>query len=296
MGACNQLWINAWPRTSIMPRVTYSAWLMDGSTGPLSDSMADVGSCYGPAGPDLRDGQFHHVAITVARNNSTGGKLYVDGQAVLTFDPTGEPGDLTAAAPLRIGNHATEALSSFLKGTIDEVSIYNRAVSALEIQSIYVAGSAGKCTVPGTNDCVPSPASLVAWWPGEGDADDIAGTNHGVLLNGVAFTNGVVGQGLFLDGVDDRVVVPDAPSLNFGPGADFSIEAWIKPDAAVTDGGVQSIVDKRLAPDIYHAQGYVFCRVDGRLTGRLSDSMTDVVHVMGRQARTCGMGSSTTSQ
>jgi hypothetical protein len=35
--------------------------------------------------------------------------------------------------------------TSFFDGSIDEVAIYNRALDATEIQSIYAAGSAGKC-------------------------------------------------------------------------------------------------------------------------------------------------------
>jgi len=34
---------------------------------------------------------------------------------------------------------------SCFHGMIDEVSIYNRALSASEIQSVYYAGSSGKC-------------------------------------------------------------------------------------------------------------------------------------------------------
>jgi hypothetical protein len=33
----------------------------------------------------------------------------------------------------------------FLKGGLDEVEIFNRALSATEIQALYHAGSAGKC-------------------------------------------------------------------------------------------------------------------------------------------------------
>ncbi|PYM14529.1 MAG: hypothetical protein DME18_06465 [Verrucomicrobia bacterium] len=44
-----------------------------------------------------------------------------------------------------------ETLSYWFAGQIDEVSLYNRALSAAEIQSIFNAGSAGKCE--------PSPAS-----------------------------------------------------------------------------------------------------------------------------------------
>jgi len=75
----------------------------------------------------------------------------VDGQVVLTFDPTGKMGDLTNPGPLRIGNHMDSGYNSFFKGLIDEVSLYNRALSTNEIAAIYAAGSAGKCaSMPGS--------------------------------------------------------------------------------------------------------------------------------------------------
>src|SRR5574340_860172 len=46
------------------------------------------------------------------------------------------------AADLRIGANVAYA---HLNGEIDEVSIYNRALTAAEIQAILAAGSAGKC-------------------------------------------------------------------------------------------------------------------------------------------------------
>ena len=33
-------------------------------------------------------------------------------------------------------------------GSMDEVSLYNRALSAVEVQAIYNAGAAGKCSGP----------------------------------------------------------------------------------------------------------------------------------------------------
>lgn len=118
----------------------YELYLRDGR---LSFQLADKLEPYSwhnfeSAGPDLRDGQFHHVAVTVNRLSSTGGTLYVDGKAVMTFDPTACPGDLSNAGPLRIGNHPVNGLPCFFNGIIDEVSIYNRVLSASEIQ----AGSA----------------------------------------------------------------------------------------------------------------------------------------------------------
>ncbi len=92
---------------------------------------------------DLRDGKFHHVAVTVQRNSTTGLRFYVDGQMIATFDPTVASGDLSNTGPLRIGNHPTPGVQAFYRGIIDEASLYNRALSADEIQSIYKAGGAG---------------------------------------------------------------------------------------------------------------------------------------------------------
>jgi hypothetical protein len=86
---------------------------------------------------DLRDGKFHHVAVTVQRNSTTGLQFYVDGQLIATFDPTVVSGDLSNTGPLRIGNHPTPSVNASYHGIIDDVRIYNRALSASEIQAIY---------------------------------------------------------------------------------------------------------------------------------------------------------------
>jgi subtilisin-like proprotein convertase family protein len=110
----------------------------------ISQSTAGGFSTYGPAGPDLRDGKFHHVAMTVSRESATGGTLYVDGQAVLTFDPTSQSGDLSNTNQLLIGNHPDPGVDGYFDGVIDEVSIYRRAISASEVLAIATNGSAGK--------------------------------------------------------------------------------------------------------------------------------------------------------
>ncbi|MBM2848769.1 MAG: hypothetical protein HW418_1711, partial [Anaerolineales bacterium] len=53
----------------------------------------------------------------------------------------------------------------------------------------------------------------MSWWPGNGDATDIVGGNHGTPLNGATFAPGLVGTAFSLDGVDDFVEVPDSPGF-----------------------------------------------------------------------------------
>lgn len=125
----------------------------------ISDSIADAGTSFGAAGPDLRDGNFHHVAVTLVRNSTNGSHYYVDGVAVLTFNPTAESGDLANGQPLRIGNHPTPGVFANFKGRIDELSIYNRALSTAEVQAIYNAGSAGKCLNPASPFIVSQPTN-----------------------------------------------------------------------------------------------------------------------------------------
>ena len=46
----------------------------------------------------------------------------------------------------------------------------------------------------GGSGTMPVYEGIVSWWPGEGNADDIVGGNHGALKNGATFAPGIVGQ------------------------------------------------------------------------------------------------------
>jgi hypothetical protein len=85
-------------------------------------------------GPVLTDGKFHHVALSVDRRSPTGGKLFVDGIVVKTFDPTQLPGNLSNKQPMIIGNHPDSTLTCGFSGAINEVSIYRRALGEKEIE------------------------------------------------------------------------------------------------------------------------------------------------------------------
>ena len=77
-----------------------------------------------------------------------------------------------------------------------------------------------------------APSGLVAWWPGEGDGMDVVGGSDGELVNGLGFADGLVGQAMVFDGVDDHVRIPFSESL---ASETFSMEAWIKPLGPVMD-------------------------------------------------------------
>lgn len=87
--------------------------------------------------------------------------------------------------------------------------------------------------------CVAPPSGMVSWWPGDGDANDIAGSNHGILHNGATFASGFVGQAFSFNGSGSYVEVPDSPSLQL-TGA-LSVDFWVYPTEHVVSGIVTKV-------------------------------------------------------
>ena len=84
-------------------------------------------------GPTINDGLFHHVAATWTGTTVTGGvKLYVDG--VLVGSTTALATITTDTHAIHLGGHSVLAYAAYA-GLIDEIGIYNRALSVAEIQS-----------------------------------------------------------------------------------------------------------------------------------------------------------------
>jgi hypothetical protein len=82
-----------------------------------------------------------HVAMTF--DSSTGAlTLYVNGQAVGTVTSAGSI--LPTSRNVFVGREDSYLPRAF-SGLVDEVGIYSRALSPIEIQRIYAAGGSGKC-------------------------------------------------------------------------------------------------------------------------------------------------------
>ncbi len=83
---------------------------------------------------------FHHVAATKSGSTVI---LYVDGvpSAPINYPATFQFGHVASIGAMR----ADDVGHNCFLGAIDEVSVYNRALSAAEIQSIVGARNSGKC-------------------------------------------------------------------------------------------------------------------------------------------------------
>lgn len=127
----------------------YSVFLDCGKPGfQLAPGGANFHN-YFADGPDLRDGAFHHLAVVVDRGSPTGSHIYVDGVAMPVYGQAGfnatGVGSLINSHTLMVGAPIRSTDASPLPGTLDEISVYHRALSAAEVAAIYGAGANGKC-------------------------------------------------------------------------------------------------------------------------------------------------------
>lgn len=82
---------------------------------------------------------------------------------------------------------------------------------------------------PGGCQCSELGGGVVGWWPGDGNPNDIRGSNHGALTNGATYAAGQVGQAFSFDGIDDYVGnVGTVTTYSFVQNTGvFTITAWI---------------------------------------------------------------------
>lgn len=84
--------------------------------------------------------------IVAARDDSGTMRLYVNGQLKGTAQAS--DANTTSEAPFTLGAWDDRfGVTEFFSGILDEATVYNRALGASDVQSIFNAGNAGKCAV-----------------------------------------------------------------------------------------------------------------------------------------------------
>jgi len=174
-----------------------------------SSTLSVAGGSWHDTGVTVIDGSWHHVAYVV-NNTSNTFTVYVDGSDVLSL-PSGVPA--AADDKLSLGQeYDGGSTGDFYLGLMDDVRVYDEALSAVEIEDIY-----------GTS-------TLVSHWALDETsgttAFDSAGNNDGTLIGGPVWTDGQIDGGLSFDGIDDHVTLDGV--CDDIAGGNFSIAAWIK--------------------------------------------------------------------
>ena len=103
---------------------------------------------------------------------------------------------------------------------------------------------------------IPAPSGLIAWWSGDGSANDLTGAHNGTLMGGATASEpGVVGNAFLFDGTNAYVEIPDAPDLH---PAYFTIEAWVRCDALDTPTNNSSYPGQQYLIFHQNAEYYAF--------------------------------------
>ncbi|MBI2024266.1 LamG domain-containing protein [Candidatus Giovannonibacteria bacterium] len=211
------------------------------STGDFSAAVRSGGGFFESVFSAGGTGEWYHL---VERFDGTNVKLYING-VEKDSDAAGISG---SNVNFNIGGGWFKAggYQSRFNGLIDDVRVYNRALSADEIKRLYRIGATLHVNTKINNDSLAK--GLVGYWSFDGK--DIYGTkatdrsgqgNHGTLTNGPAKVAGKLGQALSFDGVDDYVnmgaVLTDMPSL--------SASVWVYPRSQNLLGGSEgSFINK----------------------------------------------------
>jgi hypothetical protein len=189
--------------------------------------------------PDAR-GEWKHYAILFDNSKAY---LYINGSKWGEASNYGQDSNGDAKNQLEAGfnvnNIGIKTYEPYFDGRIDEVRLYNRALSDTEIQDLYQSGYSQVNSSRKLEDI----DGLVGWWTMDGNhidwdagSDEVKdasgnnndGTLNGVMSNAVSATKGRMGQALEFDGADDYISTPLNPQL---PENDQSrtTAAWIYP-------------------------------------------------------------------
>ena len=178
----------------------------------------------------ISTGTWHHLAVTY-KSGTTEGAIYVDGQDVTIH--ANDQADVIEDTPIdmTIGQRADGRCECW-DGALDDIRIYDRALSESEIQDLFTEGGWDG-------------SGLVSRWPGEDNANDVVDGNSGTPRGNVSFASGVEGQAFQMDGSEDTgILVGDKSNLE---GLEqLTVAAWVKTS---NSSGNRSIVAKHFRED-----------------------------------------------
>ena len=198
---------------------------------------------------------------TVVQDGTTS-KTFINGilsNEILINGNLNQSGEL-----LRFGGNPVFG-GQYYNGFLDDISIYNRALTPTEITQLYTdpsttppvactpflgedqtvcAGTSVTLSASGSSLACPTLPStlqngLAGYWPFCGNANDASGNGNNGTVNGATLTTdrfGNVNSAYSFDGVNDYIVTNN---ISFANGGDYSISLWVNLNAAYSNGEPQ---------------------------------------------------------
>ena len=233
------------------------------SAGELRFGIRDTNSGSGDnvcSSVAMQDSAWHSLVMTYDIDGDV--VMYVDGvqsqSTAVTANSNGTK-DFSEYPPYVGAQNFRGTPNESLNGSVDDVRIYDRALSADEVKRLYELGATTKVaqaltTNPALED------GLVGHWTFDGPDVDWGSTtaeikdrsdqgNHGDAQGGMtpqSATDGALGQALYVERDGEKVAVPEDGEFDVASGTDFSVAAWIRTSGTTS---WQTIIDARGGSD-----------------------------------------------
>lgn len=275
--------VSLWTYTEQEP-TTNGAFISKGRTAPFSGVQPENVFLLGSYGEDnvlvnidgtstgtlavVDEVNWHHIVTNLYKinSNSTKVEIYYDDTLIVTTTVSNAIAENTGTNPWVLGmeldgqGNLLNDQSDFFKGRLDEIRIYDNALTSNEVSSLYGL-------------------DIIAYYPLDGDVKDYSGNgNHGTIEGDEIYEENVkneAGASLAFDGVDDWVRL-----TNFEVPDTFAISLWTYTDQEPIANGA-FISKGRPAPfsgvqpeNVFllgsYGENNVLVNVDGTSTGTLA--------------------------
>lgn len=171
-------------------------------------------------GHELVPGAWTHLAFV---HDGTNDKIFVNGVLANSKNVTGDLNN--TGKPLGIGWNPIDK-GNYFKGAIDEVQIFNNALSDAEVLALYQDQN--------TEPVITS--DIVADYPMTGNANDVSEYHNNAIAAGAQLTtdrHGLANHAYTFNGIDAKITAPNSPQQN----TDFTtISFWINPKTLPASG------------------------------------------------------------
>lgn len=191
--------------------------------GNLNDNFLFWGRCNDKAFNFSRNlNTWYHIVLTYSSGQL---KFYINNNLIPATSTTALAQLNTIATNLVIGGGLSSNNSNaFWNGKIDDVGVWNRALSQQEITSLYtgIPYYSDNCTA--VNGSLVN--GLVAYYPFCGNANDDSGHGNNGTVNGATLTTdrfGNANSAYSFNGSSSYINIPNSSSLQFSGGITYSV-------------------------------------------------------------------------
>ncbi|MFM2157369.1 MAG: hypothetical protein RL516_2118 [Bacteroidota bacterium] len=163
--------------------------------------------------------------------------IYIDGVLSNNFISTLNTGSQLANLRFGAENNGVPTGGANFKGSLDDIGIWNRALTQQEITNLYTASTPPPCNPLAANLM----NGLVGYWPFCGNANDESGNGNNGTVNGATLTadrNGNANAAYSFDGNGDYIDCGNNSSLNLSNS--FTISAWVNGNTFAQEKGIVS--------------------------------------------------------